>query len=291
MLFGKRHVPHAFLWGGPPGPRRAPSPGLVGYQQGPYRPARGPAAGVGARPTKVCGIRLPAATWILSLAVAVPCWGLLAETVHTLPPLTYAERRPGAAGMHRPVKLSGRPGQQAIRSPGAIGLRVHFTRFSVGGGRVWVHDGRRHSSQKHGPYTSGGLFGDGDFWSDVLYGDTVVVEYQPDGVGAFHILEISHLWDRAILGPEPLTLAQVRRIHIPSMTGGLDKYLAPELRAFTIVSDPAQADAIWTEAPGTVELVAAGTGHPLWSAALPPRPTRAAARRLVRELMAAFQKR
>jgi len=218
--------------------------------------------------------------------------------VQALEPLGEAERRPGASGTHRKVGFKGpsnarQSWRQALRSPGAVGMRVHFTGFSVGGGRVWLHDGRRFKPQIAGPYTKRGIFGDGDFWSDVLYGDTVVVEYEPEEAGSFQIPVISHLWDRGILGPNPLTVPGVRAVHVAPMTGGLDKYLLEQIRAggvFTVVSDPDQADAFFSEGPGTIVLAAAGAGYPLWSAALPQRPTPAALRRLARDAAADMSK-
>jgi len=210
-----------------------------------------------------------------------------------LGPLGDAARRPEASGAHRQVAVPGPSGvrqlwRQAIRSPGAVGLRVHFTDFAVGAGRVWVHAGRRHQPQVFGPYTGRGIHGDGEFWSDVLLGETVVIEYEPQASGTFRIAEISHLWDRSILGPNPLTLAGVRKVHLPPLAGGLDQYLAEQFRAtrrFTVVSDPRQADAVWTEGLGTLDLVAAGAGYPIWSTPLPSqKPSSRAARRLARQI-------
>ncbi len=79
----------------------------------------------------------------------------------------------------------------ALSSEGAVAVRVHFTGFSVGEGRVWVGDKS---------YTGLGPWGTGDFWSPVVFSDTAVVEYEPASPDAavdsvpFTILEISHLW-------------------------------------------------------------------------------------------------
>ena len=37
-----------------------------------------------------------------------------------------------------------------VRSPGSTGIRVHFSDFSVGSGRVWIHD----LAHAAGPYTN-----------------------------------------------------------------------------------------------------------------------------------------
>ena len=111
-----------------------------------------------------------------------------------------------ATGLHRPLRLSGRwqttsTGKRvwsaAVFSPGAAALRVHFSRFQAGEGRVWVHSGQPESGEIGGPYSGAGWTGDGDFWSDLVTGETIVIEYEP-AAGApadipFTISEISHL--------------------------------------------------------------------------------------------------
>ena len=75
---------------------------------------------------------------------------------------------------------------------------MHFTQFSSGSGLVWIHDGSGDESQIAGPYTGAGPFADGDFWSDVVMADTIVIEFQPGDTEAvrvmppFRIHEISH---------------------------------------------------------------------------------------------------
>lgn len=81
----------------------------------------------------------------------------------------------------------------ALRSPGAAGVRVHFTNVNLGSGKLWVHDGK---GQSFGPYSGKGPLGDGDFWSDTVSGDTVTLELQaPAKLGAmpFRVSEVSHL--------------------------------------------------------------------------------------------------
>jgi hypothetical protein len=82
----------------------------------------------------------------------------------------------------------------ALRSRAAAAMRVHFLDFQVGQGRVWVHNGK----DWFGPYTGGGLYGDGDFWSHVTPGDRLVIEYAPAKGGErrpppFRVREVSHL--------------------------------------------------------------------------------------------------
>ena len=97
-----------------------------------------------------------------------------------------------AAGVHRRVdpnllergRAESLDGQRsvwrlALHSQDAAGLRIHFTGFDAGSGRVWVHAGTGEESEIRGPYTGKGLYGDGDFWSDVVLGEILVVEYEP----------------------------------------------------------------------------------------------------------------
>src|SRR5581483_1371837 len=81
----------------------------------------------------------------------------------------------------------------AIESKGATGLRVQFGNFSIGNGKLWVYGG---DGQAQGPYTAAGMFGNGEFWTGTVWGDTAVIEYQPANAGdrslAFQIRSIAH---------------------------------------------------------------------------------------------------
>jgi len=90
--------------------------------------------------------------------------------------------------------------RMAIQSPAALGIRLHFSGFSAGAGRVWIHDGSTELSQIAGPYAGMGPYHDGDFWSDTLMSETVIVEYQPANpthaqwAPPFQITELSHVF-------------------------------------------------------------------------------------------------
>ncbi len=100
-----------------------------------------------------------------------------------------AEGRWEAAGDGRRVWRA------AIRSSGAEAIRVHFRRFQAGDGAVWLRSG----GSTFGPYTGAGVWGDGDFWSEAAFGESVTIEFVPAaGAGdavPFEVAEISHLWD------------------------------------------------------------------------------------------------
>ena len=123
------------------------------------------------------------------------------------------------AGIHRNVSMaaaldSGRwdlaadgraVWRMALQSPGAAGVRIHFRDFRLhAGGRLWLHDGSGAESEIMGPYEERGVYGDGDFWSDFVLSDTIVVEYRPGLAGneslPFNIAEISHLLPGVVPG-------------------------------------------------------------------------------------------
>jgi hypothetical protein len=80
-----------------------------------------------------------------------------------------------ARGIWQTTSEGTRLWRMAIHSPGAHGMRVEFSDFSVGSGRVWIHDG----TTSVGPYTGRGLFDDGRFMSGAVYSDSAVIEYEP----------------------------------------------------------------------------------------------------------------
>ena len=95
-----------------------------------------------------------------------------------------------------------------IHSPNAAAIRVHFEAFDVGRGRVWLCSG----SQRYpdfvghpdfvGPYSGTGPHGHGDFWSETVLSDSVIVEYLPESASRtsafapFVISGISHALSR-----------------------------------------------------------------------------------------------
>lgn len=104
------------------------------------------------------------------LSAATPKMGALPVAVHReLPPLDAgageAETLPNGISVWR----------MALHAPGALGIRLHFSRFQVEGGLVRVYgpeEADPDSYQKQGPV------GDGEFWTSVVFGDTAIVEYE-----------------------------------------------------------------------------------------------------------------
>ena len=96
----------------------------------------------------------------------------------------------------------GRLWRLKMTSPSARAMRIHFRDFAIGAGSLWLYSA---SGQIVGPYTGSGLYGDGDFWSGIVFGDSLTIEYMPDGASAkeavpFQIVAISHIWDDAFGG-------------------------------------------------------------------------------------------
>ena len=94
---------------------------------------------------------------------------------------------------------AGRVWRLRVTSPSARAMRVHFRDFSIGAGRLWLHSA---SGEIVGPYSGSGRYGDGDFWSGIVFDDTLTIEYLPDEAAAteavpFQIVAISHIWDAA----------------------------------------------------------------------------------------------
>ncbi len=89
----------------------------------------------------------------------------------------------------------GRLWRLTITSPGARAMRVHFRDFAIGTGQLWLYSA---DGQILSPYTGAGLYGDGEFWSDIVFADSLTIEYLPDPAATeeavpFQIVEISHM--------------------------------------------------------------------------------------------------
>ena len=85
----------------------------------------------------------------------------------------------------------------SIKSQDAKGLRVHFEGFDLPEGeRVYVY-GPGADSHVSGPYSGKGPFDDGEFWSDMLEGDTAIVEHLVGSAGTtskIRVSEVTHVF-------------------------------------------------------------------------------------------------
>jgi hypothetical protein len=124
--------------------------------------------------------------------------------------LTSLPHEPMKTGVHRTVPGNVRDAgtwdqlpdgtyvwRLAIRSPGSRAIRVHFSDFAVGPGRVWVYAPEQ-TGEEAGPYSGRGIYDDGEFWSGTVFSESAVIEYVPEpGRGPeanlpFTIQAISH---------------------------------------------------------------------------------------------------
>ena len=85
----------------------------------------------------------------------------------------------------------------ALRSPGAEAVRVHFQEFNAGTGRVWVYGSGEEIEEA---FTGAGTFGDGNFWTGSIAGDTAFIEYasdslEPEDIPPFRVVALSHAWE------------------------------------------------------------------------------------------------
>ena len=123
---------------------------------------------------------------------------LLAETAGAAPPefrLPPPDKQPAGGGLHwvgpvQPLRtpvdgqwswnLQGdRLWQARLRAPEAHALRLRFEDYS-GAGELALHvEGREEPVA--GPYRAGGPHGDGDFWSGVVIGEAVTIQYRAAG--------------------------------------------------------------------------------------------------------------
>jgi hypothetical protein len=131
-----------------------------------------------------------------------------------LKPLSADERRlldapgsPKVVGVHRALPADAvrkgkwqktATGQQQwrleIQSPGAAALRVEFASIQAGEGKTEVCD--KGGKRCYGPYTAQTLMDQGSFWSDVVDGDTIVIQYTGGArseAPPFRLARISHM--------------------------------------------------------------------------------------------------
>jgi hypothetical protein len=97
-----------------------------------------------------------------------------------------------------------------IASPGAMGMRIHLRRFDALGGQLWAYTPQEadRAVESEGPFVNQGPFADGDFWTGILPGESVTIEYLDAASNSekplppFEIDSILHIWERPILPPQ-----------------------------------------------------------------------------------------
>ncbi len=90
----------------------------------------------------------------------------------------------------------------AIKSSGAVGVRINVEDLALSEGEeLLVYP--RQENQKPTVYFGKGPFGNGSFWTDVLAGDTAILELHRKAGGnpkAFRISKVAHLFERPEAG-------------------------------------------------------------------------------------------
>ena len=84
-------------------------------------------------------------------------------------PLRLADLEYGAQRMTKSTRVW----TGTVRSAGASALRIHFTDVRLpAGAELYVYNA---NGVAFGPYTDAGPLGSGEFWSNTVIGDTVMV--------------------------------------------------------------------------------------------------------------------
>jgi hypothetical protein len=180
----------ALIAGAQPGSRKEPAQ-YVATERASRVEARPPGIRLGLRKPREFALAPLSGSELARLAV--PGSRLKTGVHRNLPPTALA------AGAWELTAEGTRVWRMAIHSPGASAIRLEFRDFEVGNGKVWLYDGA-HSA---GPYTGRGSFGNGRFWSDTLFAESVILEYEPDAAAAplseppFQVRTISHSVPRA----------------------------------------------------------------------------------------------
>jgi hypothetical protein len=149
------------------------------------------------------------------------------ERAYVLPDvdLSNAKRRPNQIGVDRATNLfvrgAGRLNRNAdgseilllaVRSPGAVGVRVHLEDFDIPeGDEVYVY-GAAPDGEVQGPYRGTGPFGDRELWSGTVAGDTAIVEYYAKGGASdFRVSEVAHIYEDPLsaVTPQPVLSCEV----------------------------------------------------------------------------------
>lgn len=129
--------------------------------------------------------------------------GVSAQTI-SLGPLTPSERTSAQApirhegqatlrktGLHRRLASAAIAANSRLRSDGAHGLRLHVTGFDAADGTLYIGK----PGGERTAYTGRGPHDDGEFWSNTVFGDELVTEFQPGPSGAplrWSVPEVSH---------------------------------------------------------------------------------------------------
>jgi lysyl endopeptidase len=153
-----------------------------------------------------------------------------------------------------------------ITSAGAENVRLRFTNFHVGDGKVWLLGP---DDAPVGPYSNDGPFGDGTFWTDMVSGDTLVIAYEPTAtalgdVVPFTPAQISHRFRAAAAKSSARTADDIEAPTASAASCAVDVTCHPDY------SEPASAVALMVFETGGESYQC--TGSLISSASQPPVP-------------------
>jgi len=157
------------------------------------------------------------------------------ETLDQVDPRSVQLHGPNQIGINRSVTLSSKSRAQKFRNPdgseviafvikstNAYGVGVHFRGFDLAGDdEVYVY-GPASDSIVCGPFTRKGPWGDGEFWSGTIDGDTAIIEFYTrtpeEKRNPFQIFKISHIfssqeWQALTSEPEVLACERDARCY------------------------------------------------------------------------------
>ncbi len=166
--------------------------------------------------------------------------------------------RTTVAGAWR-TTAAGRLWRLQTTSPKAHALRFHFQDFDAGAGNVWIHAA---DGQVAGPYSGRGMYGDGDFWSGIVFGESATIEYLPDPATPpaeavpFRIAAVSHIWGgpgRAGGGSPPAQAAEAKSEREAPPQKRIEKPAAAKMRSLSGAPLSSPKNAAATLTPGRPE--------------------------------------
>ncbi|PYT32893.1 MAG: hypothetical protein DMG57_00265 [Acidobacteria bacterium] len=168
-----------------------------------------------------------------------------------------------------------------VTATDARGLRLHFENFDVGAGQVWTFAPGGGPKQVVGPFSSKGPAQHGAFWTVLLAGDTIEIDYQPapdSAVGIpFTISEVFHMWaepgaianatSRLLMNSSPLnsagsvgTLDNACFVDETCMDAQVDTHAASKATVFLLLENNACSGVLLNDrnSTGTPFLLTAG---------------------------------
>lgn len=126
-----------------------------------------------------------------------------------------------------------------IDTPGATGVRLHFTNFSIGAGLVWIYPADRPVASQFvdGPYTGRGPHNDGTFFTGVIESSRITIEYlnpilgSTDSPPPFLLDFLVHLWgeSQAVFENSPRESLSLPGVTQPDVKPSLLEYTSPPI--------------------------------------------------------------